>query len=59
MGIFNFFIVIPQIAAAGILGSLMRFLLGNDPMNAILLGGLSMVLAAGATLIVRDVDDRR
>ena len=58
MGIFNFFIVIPQIAAAGILGSLMRFLLGNDPMNAILLGGVSMVLAAGATLIVRDVDDR-
>jgi maltose/moltooligosaccharide transporter len=56
MGIFNFFIVIPQIAAAGILGSLMKLLLGNDPMNAVLLGGTSMLVAALATVVVRDVD---
>jgi maltose/moltooligosaccharide transporter len=56
MGIFNFFIVIPQIAAAGVLGSLMKFLLGNDPMNAVLLGGGSMLVAALATVVVRDVD---
>jgi maltose/moltooligosaccharide transporter len=56
MGIFNFFIVIPQIAAAGILGLLMKHFLGNDPMNAILLGGLSLWVAALATLAVRDVD---
>jgi len=56
MGIFNFFIVIPQIAAAGILGSLMKHVLGNDPMNAVLLGGASMIIAALATTLVRDVD---
>ncbi len=56
MGIFNFFIVIPQIAAAGILGSLMKFLLGNDPMNAVLLGGGSLIVAAVAVIFVRDVD---
>ncbi len=56
MGIFNFFIVIPQIAAAGVLGSLMKYFLGNDPMNAVLLGGASMIIAAAATVVVRDVD---
>ena len=59
MGIFNFFIVIPQIAAAGILGSLMRSLLGNDAMNAILLGGCSLIVAGLATLLVNDVDEVR
>ena len=57
MGIFNFFIVIPQIAAAGILGALMKHLLGGNPMNAIVLGGLSMFAAAGATFFVQDVDE--
>ncbi|MEW6510578.1 MAG: MFS transporter [Bacteroidota bacterium] len=59
MGIFNFFIVIPQITAAGILGSLMRLVLYDDAMNAILLGGLSMIVAAAVTMIVRDVDEGR
>ena len=57
MGIFNFFIVIPQIAAAGLLGSLMKILLGNDAMNAILLGGGSLFVAALATMVVNDVDE--
>lgn len=56
MGIFNFFIVIPQICAAGILGLLMRHVLGNDPMNAIVFGGVSLLIAAVATSFVRDVD---
>jgi maltose/moltooligosaccharide transporter len=59
MGIFNFFIVIPQIAAAGILGMLMRHFLGNDPMNAVLLGGISLGVAALAMLGVQDVDEKR
>jgi maltose/moltooligosaccharide transporter len=57
MGIFNFFIVIPQIAAAGILGILMTHVLGNDPMRAIVLGGISLGVAALATLLVNDVDE--
>lgn len=59
MGIFNFFIVIPQIAAAGVLGSLMKYLLNGDAMNAILLGGISLLLAALAMIAVRDVDEVR
>jgi maltose/moltooligosaccharide transporter len=59
MGIFNFFIVIPQIAAAGVLGLLMRSILGNDAMNAVLLGGLSLLVAGVATMAVKDIDEIR
>jgi maltose/moltooligosaccharide transporter len=45
MGVFNFFIVIPQILASLGLGLLMKHVLGDNPMNAILLGGGSMILA--------------
>lgn len=54
MGIFNFFIVIPQITAAGILGFVMRSLFGNQAIFALILGGCSMLIAAGMTLLVRD-----
>jgi maltose/moltooligosaccharide transporter len=45
MGVFNFFIVLPQILASLGLGLLMKAVLGGKPMNAVLLGGASMVLA--------------
>src|SRR5947207_4675903 len=45
MGVFNFFIVIPQILASLGLGTVMKSLLGGNPMNAVLLGGCSMILA--------------
>jgi maltose/moltooligosaccharide transporter len=45
MGVFNFFIVLPQILASAGLGLLMKHVLGDNPMNAVLLGGASMVLA--------------
>ena len=54
MGVFNFFIVLPQIGASLGLGKIMSSLLGNNTMNAVLLGGASMLLAA---LCVRLVDD--
>ena len=57
MGIFNFFIVIPQIVAAGLLGFCMRHFLGGQSINAIVLGGGSMLLAAVLVLLVNDVDD--
>lgn len=56
MGIFNFFIVIPQIAAAGILGYIMHTFLHNEAINALLLGGGSMILAGILALWVNDVD---
>jgi len=57
MGVFNFFIVIPQILASLGLGRLMKSVLGDNPMNAVLLGGCSMV-AAGfcVALVSKEVD---
>lgn len=56
MGIFNFFIVIPQIAAAGLLGFIMHTFLGNEPINALVLGGGSMILSGLLCLFVKDAD---
>lgn len=52
MGLFNFFIVIPQLVAASLLGFLLRFLFGGQPLWALGLGGLSLLLAAVAMLAV-------
>ena len=59
MGIFNFFIVIPQITAASILGFLMRNVLNNEPIGVIVLGGVSMIVAGLLSLWVDDVDDSK
>ena len=57
MGVFNFFIVIPQIVAATILGyCTMHFFQGNT-LHTIALGGAAMVLAGLLTLRVDDTDD--
>lgn len=50
MGIFNFFIVIPQIMAASVLGLIMREIFANQAIYALLCGGVFMLLAAVATL---------
>jgi len=54
MGVFNFFIVLPQILASVGLGFVMERWLGNDATKALLLGGASMVLASLLTLRVRE-----
>ena len=54
MGIFNFFIVLPQIAASLGLGLVMSVFLAGNSMNAVLLGGVSLLIAA---FCVRFVDD--
>jgi len=59
MGIFNFFIVIPQILAASILGSMVRHLFEGNTMNALISGGISMIIAASVVVFVKDVDDKR
>ncbi len=56
MGIFNFFIVIPQITAAAILGFFVRNLFGNEAIYALLLGGLSMIVAGIFVMFVKDED---
>ncbi|MBN2664988.1 MAG: MFS transporter [Bacteroidales bacterium] len=59
MGIFNFFIVIPQILAASILGSMVKHLFSGNTMLALVSGGISMIIAALCVKFVKDLDDRR
>jgi maltose/moltooligosaccharide transporter len=54
MGLFNFFIVIPQIVAAGILGYFTIHLFNANTINTIVLGGCAMILAGLLTLFVKD-----
>lgn len=54
MGIFNFFIVIPQLVAVASLGYLLKALFGGSPAGILMLGGASMVLAGLLTLRVRE-----
>ncbi|MEM9528977.1 MAG: MFS transporter, partial [Bacteroidota bacterium] len=57
MGIFNFFIVIPQIIASGTLGFISRTFLDNQAIYVLMLGGAAMILAGFLVTIVDDVDD--
>lgn len=52
MGIFNFFIVIPQLVAASALGFALRAWLGGQPMQVLVLGGVSLLLAGLCVLRV-------
>jgi maltose/moltooligosaccharide transporter len=52
MGIFNFFIVIPQIVAASILGLMVEHLFDGRAIYALVAGGACMILAGLATLLV-------
>jgi maltose/moltooligosaccharide transporter len=52
MGVFNFFIVIPQIVAGTILGFLVNTFFNNEPVYALIVGGISMILAGLLTLTV-------
>jgi maltose/moltooligosaccharide transporter len=54
MGLFNMFIVIPQIVAAlgGI--NLLYKLIGNDSIHAMTLAGISLVLGGVSTLLITD-----
>ncbi len=54
MGMFNFFIVIPQILAAAVLGLLVRTVFHGQAILALVLGGAAMVAAAVLMLRVKD-----
>jgi len=55
MGVFNLFIVIPQIVMSLIVPRIFNNVLGGDPRNAVVLGGISLLVAAVTVLGVRDV----
>ena len=52
MGIFNFFIVIPQLVAASLLGFMLKMLFDNQSAYALVIGGASMVIAGLCVLRV-------
>jgi maltose/moltooligosaccharide transporter len=54
MGVFNFFIVIPQIVAASVLGVLVGNLFGGQAIYALLIGGISFIISGLLTLRVQD-----
>jgi maltose/moltooligosaccharide transporter len=55
MGIFNFFIVIPEILASIALEPIVKDLFGNNPVKVVMLGGASMLIAAAFVSRVKDV----
>ena len=55
MGVFNLFIVIPQIVMSLIVPRIYGNVLGGDPRNAVVLGGISLLVAAATVMGVRDV----
>jgi len=57
MGIFNFFIVLPQILAATILGFITETLFNGHAILALVLGGFTWFVAAIFTMFVDDVDE--
>ena len=61
MGVFNFFIVIPEITQALTFGPIIRALFGaenhNAPLYMVMTGGVFMLLAAVCVSFVRDVGD--
>ena len=48
MGVFNFFIVLPQILAATLLGPVVQYAFGGKAILAVFFGGLCMLAAAAA-----------
>jgi maltose/moltooligosaccharide transporter len=59
MGIFNFFIVIPEITASLGFGWVMGHLLNNNRISAVVAGGIFFMLAAVLTQRVEDLYDLR
>jgi len=57
MGIFNFFIVLPQILNALIGGLMVKYLYGGNPIFALVVSGISLLIAAALVSRVKDVDD--
>jgi len=54
MGIFNFFIVIPQLVAASILGFMVVKFFDGNAIYALIIGGVSMIIAGITVMFVDD-----
>jgi maltose/moltooligosaccharide transporter len=54
MGVFNFFIVIPQLIASAVLGLFIKNVFHDQSIYALVVGGISMMIAGLLNLIVKD-----
>ena len=54
MGIFNIFIVVPQLVAATILGLILKHLFAGEAVWALVIGGVSFFIAAICALFVKE-----
>ena len=54
MGLFNFFVVIPQIIAGIVLGAMLKHFFDNQSVKVLMLGGVCMVVGGLFTLMVKD-----
>ena len=52
-GVFNFFVVLPEIVASLGFGWIMQHLLHDDRLLAVVMGGICLIIAAGLTLLVK------
>jgi maltose/moltooligosaccharide transporter len=58
MGLFNFFVVIPQVVSGLVLGYATKHLFGNHAVLTLVLGGASMLIAAVLALFITDRPER-
>jgi maltose/moltooligosaccharide transporter len=59
MGVFNLFIVIPQVVQSFLTPQIYKPLFGGDALYAVMFGGISMLIAAVCVLIVQDVGESK
>ena len=52
MGMFNLFIVFPQVIASSLLGKVIEIFFDNKPMNAMIIGGVCFAIASVTTVFV-------
>ncbi len=57
MGVFNFFIVIPQLIASVTVGPAIKYLFHEQAIYALVIGGVSMVIGAFSNFFVDDKDE--
>jgi maltose/moltooligosaccharide transporter len=58
MGLFNFFVVIPQVVSGLVLGYATKHLFGNHAVLTLVLGGVSMLIAAVLAVFITDRPER-
>jgi len=57
MGVFNFFIVIPQMVAAAILGFTLKAVFQSQAIYAMMIGGISMIIGGLLNFIITETPD--